>query len=150
MKYKPWRGKEYTIDREPLFGFCDDGSREITIVPKLPRLDLIDTAIHEVLHAEFPEVKHKKVYHVATELARVIDELLEQDGHFKKGSESEGHELNADATADRSGVHGDGKGAGTAPEQGSEYEGWSVDRQLRPSAVDDGVQRVPTRNDRDS
>lgn len=130
MKYKPWRGKKYKIDRDEITGLCQYEKRKITIAPQLSRQDLMDTAIHEILHVEFPNAKHDKVYHVAAELARVLDKLLEKDGHYKKGSESEGHELNAVTGAAGPSVHGDGASPSPEPEQGSEYEGWGIDRKL--------------------
>lgn len=143
MKYKTWRGQRFRIKRKnmrKLYGLCSYDKQLITIASDpISRRDLIDTAIHEVLHAEFPNANHEKIYHVAAGLARVIDKLLEKDGHCTKGERDGGHELNANAETAGSGIHGHGEGAGEASEQGSEYEGWSIDRQFGLPTYNDGV-----------
>jgi len=55
------------------YGECDYASRTITVCSTLHGIDLLDTLIHEVIHARWPDLSEEAVLEVATLLAHVID-----------------------------------------------------------------------------
>jgi len=54
-------------------GQCDYGARTIRICSTLRGLDLLDTLIHEVIHARWPDLAEEAVEEVATTLAGILD-----------------------------------------------------------------------------
>lgn len=54
-------------------GQCDYAAREIRICSTLSGLDLMDTLIHEVLHARWPDLSEDAVEELATTLAGILD-----------------------------------------------------------------------------
>lgn len=54
-------------------GECDYESRTIRICTSLSGVDLLDTLIHEVIHARWPDLSEEAVEEVATTLAQIID-----------------------------------------------------------------------------
>ena len=81
MKHRLSNGKRWRVERRHILGLCDYGNHTITIGPHAgPRTrELIDTTIHEVLHAEFPKWRHKKVNRVARSIARVVHWALKSE-----------------------------------------------------------------------
>lgn len=55
------------------YGECDYGTRTIRICSSLVGLDLLDTLIHEVIHARWPDLHEDAVEEVATTLAGILD-----------------------------------------------------------------------------
>ena len=69
-------GKRWRVERETLLGLCEYRSRTITIAISGSRRDLIDTCVHEILHAEFPRMRHRRIRRVAAACAKVIESVL--------------------------------------------------------------------------
>jgi hypothetical protein len=75
------RGKKWTLATIPLdgfYGFCDHPStksRQITIDPNQRGLSILDTIIHELIHAALPDLREDTVEEVATDIARVLWDL---------------------------------------------------------------------------
>lgn len=55
------------------YGECDYNTRTIRLCSSLAGIDLLDTLIHEVIHARWPDLSEEAVEEVATTLAVVID-----------------------------------------------------------------------------
>lgn len=55
------------------YGECDYGSRTIRICASLRGLDLLDTLIHELLHARWPDLHEQAVEEFAATLAGFLD-----------------------------------------------------------------------------
>ena len=55
------------------YGDCDYAARTIRICSTLVGLDLLDTLIHEVIHARWPDLHEEAVEEVATTLAGILD-----------------------------------------------------------------------------
>lgn len=55
------------------YGECDYGSKTIRICSTLRGLDLLDTLIHEVIHARWPDLHEEAVEEVASTLAGILD-----------------------------------------------------------------------------
>lgn len=70
-------GQRWKICRESRlrtkYGECDYGARTIRICSSLVGLDLLDTLIHEVIHARWPDLHEEAVEEVATTLAGILD-----------------------------------------------------------------------------
>lgn len=75
------RGVDYTImtKRMKRFdGLCDHPTtpgREIWIHSSLKAEDMLDTIIHELLHAALPDLKEETVLEIGTDMARVLWDL---------------------------------------------------------------------------
>ena len=69
MKIKLSNGKKVKVLFEHLYGLYDRG--EITIDPTGDR-DELDTAIHEMLHAERPKMSEACVTKTATSIAKLL------------------------------------------------------------------------------
>ena len=82
MKHRLSNGKRWRIERKKLLGLCDYESKTITISPGLRRMELVDTVIHEVMHAELPKLRHRKVERVSTSCARAVVKVLKREGLF--------------------------------------------------------------------
>ena len=52
-------------------GFCDDVAKIIIIKPDTG-VKMLDTAIHEMLHALFPKAKERKVTRAANQITSVL------------------------------------------------------------------------------
>jgi len=68
--------RRWRVNRDALAGLCDHARRTITIWPATSRHDLIDTCVHEVMHAEFPKMKHRRVKRISAACAEVIEFVL--------------------------------------------------------------------------
>lgn len=55
------------------YGDCNYTTRTIRVCSSLRGLDLLDTLIHEVIHARWPDLAEEAVEEVATTLAGIID-----------------------------------------------------------------------------
>ena len=55
------------------YGECDYAAKTIRICSTLVGLDLLDTLIHEVIHARWPDLHEEAVEEVATTLAGILD-----------------------------------------------------------------------------
>jgi hypothetical protein len=55
------------------YGECNYETRTITVCKSLAGIDLLDTLIHEVIHARWPDLSEEAVEEVATLLAHVLD-----------------------------------------------------------------------------
>jgi len=55
------------------YGECDYATKTIRVCSSLAGIDLLDTLIHEVIHARWPDLAEEAVEEVATTLAHVID-----------------------------------------------------------------------------
>ena len=55
------------------YGECDYGSRTIRICASLRGLDLLDTLIHEMLHARWPDLHEEAVEEFAATLAGFLE-----------------------------------------------------------------------------
>lgn len=55
------------------YGECDYGARTIRLCPTLSGLDLLDTLIHELIHARWPDLHEEAVEEFASTLAGIID-----------------------------------------------------------------------------
>jgi hypothetical protein len=75
------RAKNWTIATVPLkgfYGYCDHPSmpaKQITIDPNQVGIEMLDTIIHEYLHAALPDLSEDVVVEVATDLAKVLWDL---------------------------------------------------------------------------
>lgn len=54
------------------YGECDYGSRTIRLCASLAGLDLLDTLIHELIHARWPDLHEEAVEEFASTLAGII------------------------------------------------------------------------------
>lgn len=63
LRYSRWMKKRW--------GWCVYSRREIVIssVKNKTEYDHLDSALHELLHAEFPDLKESVVHHGATDIA---------------------------------------------------------------------------------
>jgi hypothetical protein len=69
-------GQRWKIRRARLRGKCGDcdyGTRTIRIDSRLCGTDLLDTLIHELVHARWPDLHEEAVLEFATLAAGVID-----------------------------------------------------------------------------
>jgi hypothetical protein len=68
------------LDTKMYNGLCIHQSREILIDPNLPRNEIEETFIHELLHACFPDgiCSYKKEEMIVTELARHLQPVWKQ------------------------------------------------------------------------
>jgi hypothetical protein len=55
------------------YGECHYTTKTIRICSSLRGLDLMDTLIHEVIHARWPDLSEEAVEEVATTLAGILD-----------------------------------------------------------------------------
>ena len=55
------------------YGECHYAAKTIRICSTLRGLDLLDTLIHEVIHARWPDLSEEAVEEVATTLAGILD-----------------------------------------------------------------------------
>jgi hypothetical protein len=75
------RGVEYTIFTKRMkafFGLCDHPSsavREIWIKSNQTGKVMLDTLIHELIHASFPDLKEEAVLETASDIATVLWDL---------------------------------------------------------------------------
>jgi hypothetical protein len=65
-------GKTWRIKDDALAGVCLFVNREIAIYDRLKGRELLDTLVHELLHAELPGLSHRKVRRVAASVTRMI------------------------------------------------------------------------------
>jgi len=84
MRHRLSNGKRWHVERKKILGLCDYESRLLTITPKLKRRKLIDVTIHEVLHAELPKMREKKIERVATSCARLVFRVLKREGLLRR------------------------------------------------------------------
>ena len=79
IKNKNWKIRlVMTKDMPRSYGECDDptvAKPEIWINQNLGQKDLLDTTIHEVLHATHPELAEESVAETATIIAKVLYKL---------------------------------------------------------------------------
>lgn len=78
-------GKYWTIRHLParrlgrdVCGLCDDPKRarpEIWLKQSLSEKDMLDTTVHELLHALFPDLSEESVTKAGTEIAKVLWKL---------------------------------------------------------------------------
>jgi hypothetical protein len=68
-----WRicRKQKTLPR--FFGQCDYNAKTISACSSLRGVDLMDTLIHELIHARWPDLAEEAVEEIATTLAGVLD-----------------------------------------------------------------------------
>ena len=71
MRIKLSNGKKVKVLFEHLYGLYEPAYKELTIDPTRNR-DELDTAIHEMLHAERPEMREKTVTKTASSIARLL------------------------------------------------------------------------------
>ena len=71
---------ETKLDTRQYNGMCVPDHKEILIDPKLPRNDLEETFIHELLHACFPAktCSYNKEEEIVASLARVLTPVLKR------------------------------------------------------------------------
>ena len=74
------RGKYWTFKRvrcpDDLDGFCDWDKRRVVVSSRLTRpKDILDTTIHELLHAAIPDLAEDAVEETATCIADVLHRL---------------------------------------------------------------------------
>lgn len=55
------------------YGECDYETKTIRICRTLRGVDLMDTMIHELIHARWPDLAEEAVDEIATTLARILD-----------------------------------------------------------------------------
>jgi hypothetical protein len=55
-----------------IYGKCDYQSRTITVCSTLTGIDLLDTLIHEAIHARWPDLAEEAVEEVATTIAHLL------------------------------------------------------------------------------
>lgn len=55
------------------YGDCDYGTRRIRICSTVSGVDLLNTLIHEIIHARWPDLHEEAVAEVADTLAGIID-----------------------------------------------------------------------------
>jgi DNA-binding Xre family transcriptional regulator len=73
MKHRLGRsGKLWRIRSQSLAGICIWRSRELIAAKDQRGRELLDTLVHELLHAELPGLKHGKVRRVAESITRMI------------------------------------------------------------------------------
>lgn len=70
-------GQRWRIDRSKkllpkLYGRCDYSQRLISVCRSLSGVPLLDTLIHEVIHARWPDLSEEAVEEVASTLAAII------------------------------------------------------------------------------
>ena len=73
-----FRNRRFQIVRRPIdgdMGECDYDGRRIAIDPALSGIDLLDTTIHESLHACLPDADEYAVYATATDIATLLHRL---------------------------------------------------------------------------
>lgn len=56
-----------------IYGDCDYGTRTIRIHAKLRGVDLLDTLIHEIIHARWPDLHEDAVVEFSETLSGVLD-----------------------------------------------------------------------------
>lgn len=54
------------------YGECDYGTRTIRVCASLSGVDLLDTLIHELLHARWPDLHEEAVEEFAATLAQIL------------------------------------------------------------------------------
>jgi hypothetical protein len=84
MRHRLSNGKLWKIELIELKGLCDYDDRTITIGKHCSSEDLVDTVIHELLHAEYPKMKHKRLKRVAGSLARGLCKVLKRGRLLRK------------------------------------------------------------------
>lgn len=57
------------------FGECDYANHTITINPETDPVAMADTAIHEYIHARFPDLSERCVEQVGTEISDMLDRI---------------------------------------------------------------------------
>lgn len=74
FKHKLSNGKKITIEERDIYGLCEDDGKvvDITVSPRIKGKLQMDTYIHELLHAEFPEWSENEVYIRATSIANML------------------------------------------------------------------------------
>ncbi len=80
VKQQTIRGKVFKISTEQIYGYCDENDREIHIRPDQVSSEMVDTILHEVLHAALPNLSEAEV----TETAAAQTRLLLRLGSWKK------------------------------------------------------------------
>ena len=79
-------GQRWKIQRarlRSLYGDCDYEKRRIRIHHTLTGTDLLDTLLHELIHARWPDLAEEAV----EEFAGILTNVLEQEG-YRRGEES--------------------------------------------------------------
>lgn len=66
-------------DMDNDWGDCTSSDHLIRINEQIKNRRRLDTIVHELTHAIFPNLAHKKVY----EIARIVSEVLWKDGWRK-------------------------------------------------------------------
>lgn len=74
IKHKLSNGKTITVKFEELFGLYDIPEKLITIVPHKRNCnrEMMDTIIHELLHAEFPSWSENKVEKLGNSISTLL------------------------------------------------------------------------------
>jgi hypothetical protein len=78
-------GQRWKIQRarlRTLYGDCNYDLRRIRIDQRLTGTDLLDTLLHELIHARWPDLAEESV----AEFAGILTTVLEQEG-YRRGEE---------------------------------------------------------------
>ena len=78
-------GQRWKIQRarlRNLYGDCDYAKRRIRIHHTLAGTDLLDTLLHELIHARWPDIAEESV----AEFAGILTTVLEQEG-YRRGED---------------------------------------------------------------
>jgi hypothetical protein len=78
-------GQRWKIQRarlRTLYGDCNYDLRRIRIDERLAGTDLLDTLLHELIHARWPDLAEESV----AEFAGILTTVLEQEG-YRRGEE---------------------------------------------------------------
>jgi hypothetical protein len=57
---------------EGCFGYCDYERKELQYAPGMPLLDILDTIVHETIHAVLPDLKESAVKRTAKAVIAVL------------------------------------------------------------------------------
>jgi hypothetical protein len=60
-----------------LYGLCDYATRTIKVDARLTGTDYLDTLLHELIHARWPDISEESVQ----EFAGMLTTVLEQEGY---------------------------------------------------------------------
>ena len=73
VREKPWRMNwKASLDGGKSLGQCFQQSAVVEVALKQPSRELLDTLIHELLHAEFPNEKERSITQAARDISAVL------------------------------------------------------------------------------
>lgn len=75
IRRQHWSLEFADLRRSGYDGYCDCKNRRIVLATNPIRRRPLDVLLHELLHAEFPDLSEKTVAEVATDLTLILEQL---------------------------------------------------------------------------